>query len=128
MDDGTMAERKGVSATRRVIKQGLRLNILVLALDLAILAIYSLLQGRAFLALLTGGSLEFLLLLEAGILLLSGSAYVMTSGIFFGKVREQLFHSGGWSQEEYRRSEGRALPWVVAGALALAESLVLALL
>ena len=104
----------------------LRLNALVLILDLAILAVYSLLQGVAHFALFRD-SLEFILLVESGILLLGGSAYVMTSGISFRKIREQVFHSGGWSHEEYRRSEIRALPWVVAGVLALVESLMLAL-
>ena len=127
MEDRTMTQQKRASAARRLIKQSLSLNVLVLALDLVILAICSLLQGGAFLTLLTGGSLEFLLLLEAGIFLLGGGAYVMASGIFFEKVREHVFHSGGWSHEEYRRSEGSALPWVVAGALSLVESLVLAL-
>jgi len=122
-----MAEQKRASMLKRVVTQSLRLNALVLMLDLALLAFYSPLQGVAFLTLLIGGSLEFLLLLEAGLLLLGGGAYVITSGIAFGKVRERVFHSEGWSPEEYRRSESRALPWVVAGALILAESLVLTL-
>jgi len=126
MEDRIMAKQRRASTARRVAVQGLRLNALILILDLAILAIYSLLRGETFIALL-GGSLEFLLLLEAGLLLLGGGAYVVTSGISFGKFREWVSHSEGWSHEEYRRSEMRALPWVVAGALALVESLVLAL-
>jgi len=122
-----MARQRRAAAARWVVTQSLRLNALVLVLDLAILAIYSLLWSIAFLASLRA-SLEPLLLLEAGILLLCGGAYVMTSGISFGKVREQVSHSEGWSHEEYRRSEMRALPWVVAGVLALAESLILALM
>jgi len=127
MEDGTMAKQRRASTARWVAIQSLKLNTLVLILDLAILAIYSLMTGETFIALF-GGSLELLLLLEAGIMLLGGGAYVATSGISFGKLREQVFHSEGWSHEEYRRSEMSALPWVVAGALALVESLILALI
>jgi len=122
-----MAKQRRASTARWVAIQSLKLNTLVLILDLAILAIYSLMTGETFIALF-GGSLELLLLLEAGIMLLGGGAYVATSGISFGKLREQVFHSEGWSHEEYRRSEMSALPWVVAGALALVESLILALI
>jgi hypothetical protein len=126
MEDRIMTKQRRASTARRVAVQSLRLNVLILILDLAILAIYSLLKGETFSALLDG-SLEFLLLLEAGLLLLGGGAYVATSGISFGKFRERVFHSEGWSHEEYKRSEIRALPWVVTGVLVLAESLMLAL-
>ena len=126
MEDRIMAKQRRASMARRVVVQSLMLNTLILIMDLAILAIYSLLKGENFIALLDG-SLEFLLLLEAGLLLLGGGAYVMTSGIFFGKFRERISHSKGWSHEEYKRSEMRALPWVVTGVLVLAESLMLAL-
>jgi|GEM_PF-2761413 len=122
-----MAKQKRATAVRRVLVHSVKVNIVVLALDLVILLVYSLLQGVALLALLTGGSLELLLLLEAGILFFAGGAYVITSGVFFGKIREQVFHSEDWSPDEYRHSEVRALPWVVAGVLVLVESLVLAL-
>ena len=122
-----MDKQKRVFTIRRMVLQSLRLDALTLLLDLAILVVYSPLQGVAFSDLLIGGFLEFILLVEAGVLLLAGGAYVTASGISFGKLRERVFHSEGWSPEVYRRSEVRALPIVFAGALVLTESLVLAL-
>ena len=121
-----MTGKKRAFIMRQVAIQSVTVNALILVLDIVVLAFYSLLQDFVF-ATLLADLLELLLLLEAGILLLGGGAYVLTSGVFFGKVREQVFHSEGWSPEEYRRSEVRALPFIVAGALVLAESLLLAL-
>lgn len=121
-----MAKEKHFSVARQIIIQGIMVNALALALNLVILATYSFLKGVAFSALVCG-SLELLLLLEAGILLLAGGAHVVTSGVSFGKIRERVFNSREWSPEELRRSERRALPFVMAGVLILAESLALAL-
>jgi hypothetical protein len=119
--------RKRVPFVKQIVDQSIRLNAILLISDLVILTVYSVLEGLAFLSLLTGGSLAFLFLLEAGILFLGGGAYVMTSGVSFGKFRERVFHSEGWSPEDLRRSEVRALPWVVAGALVFVESLALSM-
>jgi hypothetical protein len=119
--------KKRVSAVKQIVEQSIRLNAILLVSDLVVLTVYSVVEGVAFLSLLTGGYLAFLFLLEAGILFLGAGAYVMTSGISFGKFRERVFHSEGWSPQDLRRSEVRALPWVVAGALVLLESLALSL-
>jgi hypothetical protein len=122
-----MANRKRITKASGLLLQSLMLNAAVLLLNLPILLIYSLVRGAAFIDLLLGGGFELLLLLESGILLLTGGGYVLTSGIFFGEMRGRVFRGEGWSPEEFRRSEGRALPIVLAGALVLAESIALAL-
>jgi hypothetical protein len=122
-----MANRKRITKASGLLLQSLRLNAAVLLLNLPILLIYSLIRGIGFIDLLLGGGFGFLLLLESGILLLAGGGYVLTSGIFFGEVRERVFRRGGWSPDELRRSEVKGLPIVLAGALVLAESIALAL-
>ena len=120
-----MVKQGRVTDIKRVVVRSLRLNAIILALDIVALVAYSLLQGVAVPDL--RGRLELILLVEAGVLMLAGGGYVLTSGIYLGKVREQVFHSREWSPEECRRSERAALPWILAGVLLLAESLALAL-
>ena len=126
--DKSVDRKRLFSGARQTIAESIRLNVYALVLDFVILTISSLLQGVSFLFLMSGGFLTFLLLLEAGILFLSGGAYVATSGIAFGKLRERIFHSEGWSPGSLRRSEASALPWIGAGALVLAESVLLSLM
>ena len=122
-----MANERRIRRASGLLSQSLRLNAAVLLLNIPILLIYSLIRGIGFMDLLLGGGFELLLLLESGVLLLAGGGYVLTSGIFFVEIRERIFRREGWSPEEFRHSEARALPIVLAGALVLAESIVLAL-
>ena len=106
---------------------GLRLNGVALLLDLAVLVVYSFLKGFSVQSSLIDG-LAFLLLLDAGVFFFGAGAYVVTSGISFGKMREQIFHSELWSSEEYKRSETKVLPWMMAGVFTFIESIVYSLL
>jgi hypothetical protein len=121
-----MADGGRIRKASGLLLQSLRLNAAVLLLSLPILLIYSLIRGIGFIDLLLGRGFELLLLLESGVLLVAGGGYVLTSGIFFGKVRERVFRRDGWSSEDFRLSEARALPMIIAGALVLAESVILA--
>ena len=114
-------------AARELTLGGLRLNGIALLLNLVALVIYSFLKGLSVQSSLTDG-LAFLLLLDAGVFFFSAGAYVVTSGISFGKMREQIIHSEGWSPEEYKHSETRVLPWIMAGVLTFTESIIFSVL
>ena len=114
-------------AARELIFGSLRLNGIALLFNLAGLAMYSFLKGLSVQSSLVSG-FPFLLLLDAGILFFSAGAYVATSGISFSKIREQLSHSEGWSPEEYKRSEAKVLPWIIAGVLTFTESIAFSVL
>jgi len=123
-----MANGRRIMKASDLLLQSLRLNAAVILLNFPILLIYSLIRGLVFTDLLLEGGFGLLLLLESGVLLLAGGGYVLTSGIFFGEVRKRVFRSEDWSPDESRRSEARALPIVLAGALVLAESMALSLI
>ena len=115
------------SAARELTLGSLRLNGIALLFNLVALAIYSFLKGMSVQSSLID-SLAFLLLLDAGVFFFSAGAYVVTSGISFGKMREQIIHSEGWSPEEYKHSETRVLPWIMAGVLTFTESIIFSVL
>lgn len=114
-------------AARELTLGSLKLNGIALFFNLVALAIYSFLKGLSLQYSLTN-VLAFLLLVDAGIFFFSAGAYVVTSGINFSKIREQIFHSEGWSPEEYKHSEAKVLPWIMAGVLTFTESIIISVL
>ncbi len=67
--------------------------------------------------------------LESGIVFVVAGAIVMSSGIFGGKVREHVFHSGDkWSQDKLKQSERRANVIIVLAILLFIEAIALALI
>ena len=73
------------------------------------------------------GLFPVLLLLEAGLIFLAGGVSVLSSTVFFTKVREYLFHSEEkWSMDKYRHSERGALPFMLLGVMLFGESVFLA--
>ena len=99
----------------------------MLALDLVTAALYSLFFGVDLVTQFFRGLLPMLLLLEAGLIFLAGGLSVLSSTVFFTKVREYVFHSEEkWSMDKYRRSERGALPYMIVGVMLLGESTFLA--
>ena len=99
----------------------------MLALDLVTVALYSLFLGADLVTQFFRGLLPMLLLLEAGLIFLAGGLSVLSSTVFFTKVREYVFHSEEkWSMDKYRLSERGALPYMIVGVMLLGESMFLA--
>ena len=95
-------------------------------MDFVIVTMYSLLLAMDLVTQLLKGIFPTLLLLESGLVLLAGSLSVLSSTVFFSKVRQYVFHSKEkWSMDEYKRGERRALPYILIGAMLFGETMLL---
>ena len=96
----------------------IRLNLLDFAISIAVQIL-----SMPFL-----GSLVYLLMLEAALLFLAGGSMDLTSSLFLHRVRQYFSHSEDeWSEEKHRNAQRQGLTYAGAGALLLAESLLLSL-
>jgi hypothetical protein len=52
----------------------------------------------------------------------------MSASLFFGKIREYVFHSEErWSLEKYDKERRRATPYIILGFLLLSETFLFSL-
>jgi len=114
---------------RRSVVWALKVNLLILAIDLGLLATWLLLSDNNMLAPSRRDFFPLLLLLESGLIFLVGGAVALSSSIFPSKIREHVFHSEEkWSKEKLKRGEARANLYILAGFFLFFESVGLALL
>ena len=98
---------------------------MIIAVDMIVSVVYSFFSG-VDLILALRGVLATLLLLESGVLFLTGGFAAYGGTIFVSKVRQYYFKSGkDWTPETARRSEKNAFFFVALAAILLAESLIL---
>ena len=114
---------------RRSVVWALKVNLLILAIDLGLLATGFLLSDNNMVAPSRRDFFPLLLLLESGLIFLVGGAVALSSSIFPSKIREHVFHSEEkWSKEKLKRGEARANLYILAGVFLFFESVGLALL
>ena len=95
-------------------------NIYIVITDIVILFIIVIISGENII-----GYFFTLLLIEAAIVFLLGSALETSSSLFFGKIREHVFHSKEkWSLEKYDEERKRALPYIILGLFLLLETFI----
>jgi hypothetical protein len=114
---------------RKSVLAALKVNFIVLAIDIVFVSSWMILSNRNVLAPLRTDFLSLLLLLEAGAVFLIGGAVAMSSTIFTSKIREYFLHSGEkWSKEKLKKSEAKANLYIFTGVFLFLESLGSALL
>jgi len=114
---------------RKSVTWAIKVNLLILAIDLVLLLTWSLLYDINILAPVSRDFFPLLLLLEAGLVFLIGGTIAMASSIFPSKIREHVFHSEEkWSKEKLKKGEARANLYILAGIFLFLESVGLAFL
>lgn len=109
-----------VSMNKEDILSSIKWNIYIVISNIVILFIIALISGENII-----GHFSTLLLIEAAIAFLLGSAVEMSASLFFGKIREHVFHSEEkWSLEKYDKERKRALPYIILGFLLLLETVI----
>ncbi|MCX6643370.1 MAG: hypothetical protein NTV15_08275 [Candidatus Bathyarchaeota archaeon] len=99
-------------------------NVVILAVDMIVSVIYSIFYG-VDLILALRGVLPALLLMESGVLFLTGGFAAYGGTIFVSKVRQYYFKSGKeWTPEAVRKGEKNAFFFVALASILLAESLI----
>lgn len=110
---------------RRSATWMLKVNIIFLVIDIALLMLLSQFFRVDVFSLVHSGFFSMLLLLDSGIIFLIGGIIAMSSSIFPSKVREHVLHSHEtWSQEKHRKSERKANLYILMGILLFLESVV----
>jgi hypothetical protein len=95
-------------------------NIYLLIVNGAVLMIVALISGQSVI-----GYYSTLLLIETAVALLLGSVLEMSGSLFFGKIREHVFHSEKkWSLKSYDEERRKATPYIFLGFLLLSEALL----
>ncbi len=103
----------------------LKINVALLIIDFLILALISFFLK---VNVLTPVVFSMLLLLESGITFLFSGVLVISSSIFFSKIREQIFHTEEhWSLEKHQRTERRTNKYILVGVFLFLESLIIGL-
>lgn len=99
-------------------------NILILVVNVISSAVYSFYSGIDLFLALKGG-LPALLLLESGVLFLTGGFAAYGGTIFGSKVRQYYFKSGKeWTPEAARKGEKNAFFFVALALILFAESFI----
>lgn len=102
-------------------------NVVIIAADMIVSVGYSIINGIDLILALRG-VLTTLLLLESGVLFLTGGFAAYGGTIFVSKVRQYYFKSGeDWTPETARKGEKNAFFFVALAVILLAESLILSL-
>ena len=102
------------------IFSSIKWNIYFVIINIVILLIITLIIGDNVI-----GHFSTLLLIEAAIAFLLGSLVEMSASLFFGKIREYVFHSEEeWSLEKYNKERRRAIPYIVLGFFLLLETFI----
>jgi hypothetical protein len=95
-------------------------NIYIVIANIVILFIIALFSGEIVI-----GHFSTLFLIEAAIAFLLGSVVEMSASLFFGKIREHVFHSEeNWSLEKYDKERRRATPYIILGFFLLFETFI----
>jgi hypothetical protein len=99
-------------------------NVVILVTNFIVTVFYSLFYGfDLFLAL--RGVLPALLLLESGVLFLTGGFAAYGGTIFVSKVRQYYFKSGkDWTPESARKGEKNAFFFIALALILFAESFI----
>lgn len=105
----------------------LKVNFIIIVIDVVLLAIGLVLQSANIIAPVRRDFVMILLLLESALVFLTGGAVAMSTSIFPTKIREHFFRSKEkWSTEKHRKSEARANLYILVGIFLFIESLGLA--
>ena len=117
-----------VAAWRESVTWALKVNFIILGFDAIFLAIWLMLQNISLAPAMRKDFFAVLLLLESGLVFLTGGTVAMVSSIFASKVREYFFGSKEkWSAEKCKKSEARASLYILVAVFLFCESLGLAL-
>ena len=110
---------------RRPVTWILKVNLIFLAIDLALLPLLSLFLKVNIFTLVNNGFFPMILLLDSGIVFLMGGLIAMSSSIFPSKVREHVFRTGDkWSPAKHKKSQIKANLYILMGILLFLESIV----
>lgn len=114
---------------RKPVIWALKINFSILAVDLGLLLVWSLLSNINILPPVRRDFFPLLLLLESGLIFLIGGAIAMSSSIFPSKIREHISRSEEkWSKEKLKKGEAKANLYILAGILLFLESVGFALI
>jgi uncharacterized oligopeptide transporter (OPT) family protein len=95
-------------------------NINIVMVNVGILIIIALVLGEIIVS-----HFSTLLLIEAAVAFLLGSAVEFSASLFFGKIREHVFHSEEkWSLEKYDKERKRSTPYIILGFFLLCETFI----
>ena len=99
-------------------------NVVIIIVNVIVSVVYSFFSGvDLFLSL--KGVLPALLLLESGVLFLTGGFAAYGGTIFVSKVRQYYFESGkDWTPEAVRKGEKNAFFFVALALILFAESFI----
>ena len=112
---------------RKSLFWALKVNFIIIVIDVVLLAIGLLLQNASIIAPIRRDFVMILLLLESALVFLTGGAVAMSTSIFPTKIREHFFRSKEkWSAEKHKKSESRANLYILVGIFLFVESLGLA--
>ncbi len=113
----------------RSISRALKVNVVVLSIDVGFLVVLWLLGTMNVLAPVRNDFFPLLLLLEAGVVFLIGGAIALSGSIFPSKIREHVLRSDEkWSKEKLEKGEAKANLYILTGIFLFLESVILALL
>jgi hypothetical protein len=102
------------------IFSSIKWNSYIVITNIVILFIMAFISGENVI-----GHFSTLLLIEAAIAFLLGSALETSASLFFGKIREHVFHSEEkWSLEKYDKERKRASPYIILGFFLLLETFI----
>ncbi len=109
-----------MSLNKEDLFSSIKWNVYIVITNIVILFIIALISGENVI-----GYFSILLLIEAAIVFLLGSALETSSSLFFGKIREYVFHSEEkWSLEKYDNERKRASPYIILGFFLLLETFI----
>lgn len=121
-----MSSKDILSRSHQLLIACLKFNGILLGIDFLIL-LSLLVFGQNIEDLDLVNLLSTLLFFETGLLFLIGGVTEVTSTVFFGKIREYVFHSKDeWTIDTYRRGRQRTLQYIIFGVLLFVESIALA--
>jgi len=123
-----MGLKENLIKIRPLLLFSLKVNGVILAIDLLISILLLLLLGKGVEDLNPVNLIDSLLFLETGLMLLAGGATEMTSTASFSKIRESFLRSKeNWTIDTYKKGRRKALLYIFIGLLLFAESIVLTL-
>ena len=103
---------------KEYVISSIKWNIYIIIVNIVFIFIIAFFSGEIVI-----GLFSTLLLIEAAIAFLLGSVVEMSASLFFGKIREHVFHSEeSWSLEKYDKERRRATPYIILGFLLFSET------
>ena len=105
---------------KKDVLSSIKWNINIVMVNIGILIIIALVFGEIVIS-----YFSILLLIEAAIAFLLGSAMEFSASLFYGKIREHAFHSEEkWSLEKYDKEKKRSTPYIILGFFLLCETFI----